>query len=150
MRAMASIARRMALALLVLAGVPAALHADETRFCNFLILSLPFIANSPGRYCFVANMSTAMAFGSAIEVNANDVTIDLNRFRLDGTLRGRGTQMIGISGIRRRRVNIRNGTVSGFQAWHLLHLFSAPRISWWRTSGQRATPLSASSSPATT
>jgi len=114
MRAMASTARRMALALLVLTGLPAALHAGETRFCNFLVLSLPFTASSPGRYCFVANMSTAMAFGSAIEIAANDVTIDLNRFRLDGSLGGRGTRMIGIMGIGRKRVNVRNGTVSGF------------------------------------
>jgi len=32
MRAMASTARRMALALLVLTGLPAALHAGETQF----------------------------------------------------------------------------------------------------------------------
>jgi parallel beta-helix repeat protein len=72
------------------------------------ITSLPYTINAPGFYYLTKNLSHN---GTAITVNANDVTIDLMGFSLSGP--GSGTNY-GIYMNGRSNVEIRNGTIRSF------------------------------------
>jgi hypothetical protein len=55
-----------------------------------------------------------MTSGHAIDIQANNVVLDLNGFRLAGLAAGLGTQAIGIHASNRQNITIRNGTIRGF------------------------------------
>ena len=105
--------RTLALSATVAAFVPA-VHADETTFCNTYITSLPYTITMQGHYCFNRNLSTAMTSGAAIAVNADFVVLDLNNFKLGGGAAGPATQTVGILGVNRSNITIRNGNIRGF------------------------------------
>jgi hypothetical protein len=108
--------RRSLLSLAAVLAFAGPAGADETVFCDRVIRTLPYQINTPGRYCFGRNLSTSMTAGTAaILIASDDVTLDLNRFRLDGSAAGAATQAIGIHSDGRAGVTVRNGTVSGFQ-----------------------------------
>lgn len=67
----------------------------------------------PGSYYITGNLAAGVGL-SAIEIAADDVTIDLGGFVVSGS----GSQLDGITTrtVARRRVSIRNGTVRGFGA----------------------------------
>jgi hypothetical protein len=76
------------------------------------ITSVPYLINLPGFYFLSGNYSHSGTSGAAITINADDVTLDLMGFSLTHT-GDFGTSMgIGING--RSNVEIRNGTVRGF------------------------------------
>ena len=95
-------------------ALPVDARADTVTRCQREINFLPFTANAPGTYCLHRNLSTSMSTGSAITVNANDVTIDLKGFKIDGTSAGAGTLAYGVSASSRRGVIVRNGRIRGF------------------------------------
>jgi hypothetical protein len=72
------------------------------------ITSLPYTITTPGFYYLTNNLTCAS--GSGITVNADDVTIDLMGFRLNGP--GSGFGIIIDSG--RKNVEIRNGSLRGW------------------------------------
>ena len=72
------------------------------------ITSLPYPITKSGFYYVGGNLSSA---ASGIIVSANDVTIDLGGFTLTGN--GGSTYGVGIGG--QTNVEVRNGTVRGFQ-----------------------------------
>src|SRR6187549_1930197 len=74
-----------ALALLPLA--PSARAAESFDACTAYVTSLPATLSTAGRYCLTKDLSTAMTSGNAIEVTANNVTLDCNGFRI-GNLGG--------------------------------------------------------------
>jgi len=76
------------------------------------ITSLPYTIAAPGFYYLGGNL-TYNGNATAITVNADDVTIDLMGFRLDSA---GGLDSLGISIHGRRNVEVRNGTVRGFNA----------------------------------
>ena len=86
----------------------------ETTNCT-AITTLPFIINTQGVYCFTGNLSTNSASGNAITVNTNNVTIDLNGFKLGGLGAGDSTDATGIYAFQRKNITIRNGIVRGFR-----------------------------------
>ncbi len=91
----------------------------ETIDCT-PITTLPSIITEQGIYCLTGNLSTAMTSGNAIEIQTNNVTIDLNAWKLGGLAAGIGTAANGIYGFDRKNVTIRNGTVRGFYRGILL------------------------------
>jgi hypothetical protein len=91
----------------------AGLARAETVNCT-AITALPTVITVQGVYCLTGNLSTAMAFGRAIEIQANNVVLDLNGFRLAGLAAGPATGTIGIYGFNRQNLTIKNGTVRGF------------------------------------
>ena len=87
----------------------------ETTNCT-AITTLPFIINAQGVYCFTSKLSTNITSGSAIIINTNNVTIDLNGFKLGGLAAGDGTEATGIYAFQRKNITIRNGIVRGFDS----------------------------------
>ncbi len=103
-----------ALAAVVLFGLGApGSSLAETMDCT-PITSLPKIITVQGIYCLTGNLSTTMTTGHAIEIQTNNVTIDLNGWKLGGLNAGTATQTNGIYAYDRKNITIRNGTVRGF------------------------------------
>lgn len=101
-----------ALLSLSLAGTTPA--TAETVNCT-AITSIPHTISAPGIYCLTGNLSTSMTAGAAININASDVTLDLNGFNIDGSSAGAGSLAFGITvWAARNNVTIRNGGVKGF------------------------------------
>jgi hypothetical protein len=79
------------------------------------ITSLPYEIKSPGLYRLTSHMSTNITSGNAITIEADDVVLDLNGFKLDGSRAGAETEAKGIYALDRENLTIRNGTVTGFK-----------------------------------
>lgn len=78
------------------------------------IASLPAVITQPGIHCMKQDLATSMTSGSAITVNANNVTIEMNDFKLGGLGAGVNTNATGIYAYNRQNLTIRNGTIRGF------------------------------------
>jgi parallel beta-helix repeat protein len=100
----------MTIALLGLITVSAA--QAETVNCT-PVNSLPAVISSQGVYCLTGNLATNMASGAAIVISANNVTLDLNGWKVGGQAAGAATQAIGIVSAA-NNVTIKNGIVRGF------------------------------------
>jgi len=85
----------------------------ETIKCT-PIATLPTIITTQGVYCLTGNLTTNMISGNAIEIQTNNVTIDLNGWKLGGQAAGLGTYANGIYAYQRKNITIRNGTIRGF------------------------------------
>lgn len=103
--------RLISLILLLLATVSV---RAETLDCT-AITSLPYVITTQGIYCLTGNLSTSMTSGNAIEIQTNNVTIDLNGYKLGGLGAGDGTQARGIYSSQRKNITIKNGTIRGFR-----------------------------------
>ncbi len=86
----------------------------ETTNCT-AITSLPYTITTQGVYCFTGNLSTAITSGKAITINVNNVTIDMNGYKLGGLAGGSDTNATGIYAYQYRNITIRNGTIRGFR-----------------------------------
>jgi hypothetical protein len=81
------------------------------------ISSIPTSITAPGRYCLTQSLSSTLASGAAISVNAADVQIDLQGFVLDGTAAGAASTANGIfHNSLLRGFELSNGTIRGFNA----------------------------------
>jgi len=100
------------LILLNLLLLTSAVHAETTN-CT-AITTLPYTITTQGVYCLTGNLATSMASGSAIYIQTNNVTIDLNGFKLGGLAAGTGTTTYGIYAFQHKNITIRNGTIRGF------------------------------------
>ena len=95
---------------LTLATAPA---RAQTTNCT-AITALPAVITVQGVYCFTDHLSTAITVGNAIDIQTNNVTLDLNGFKLGGLAAGPGTETIGIHATDRQNITIKNGTIRGF------------------------------------
>lgn len=102
-----------ALALVSLASLLASPGFAETTQCK-VIKSIPNVISKPGVYCLKRNFTTKITSGHAIEIRANNVTLDLNGFRLSGR-NGKATTADGIYALQRREITVKNGTINGFR-----------------------------------
>jgi hypothetical protein len=95
--------------------VPAAVARGETTLCTAITV-LPKIIVAPGSYCLSNHLTTAatLTTGSAITINADDVSIDLNGFKLESGAVAATITPNGISAVNRKGIAIRNGTIRGF------------------------------------
>lgn len=86
----------------------------ETAECTEIV-SIPTVITEQGVYCFKRHQVTSMTSGSAIEIQADNVVIDLNGWKLGGSAAGKETRSIGIFAVNRKNITIRNGSIRGFQ-----------------------------------
>ncbi len=77
------------------------------------ITAVPWTITNRGVYCLLHNLASADPAGNAITINADDVTIDLNGHKLEGTA-GSVTMATGIASSGHSNVTVRNGTIRGF------------------------------------
>ena len=73
---------------------------------------VPFEIIEEGAYCFTGNLETTNE--SAITISADNVTINLNGWTLDGSSSGNATSSNGIFAYQRKNITIRNGTIRGY------------------------------------
>ncbi len=85
----------------------------ETIECT-VIDSIPMTITVQGIYCLTGNLASSLTSGNMIEVQTNNVTIDMNGFKLGGLAAGAGTTTRGITALDRRNITIRNGAIRGF------------------------------------
>ena len=86
------------------------------------ITSLPFTITAPGTYILASSLTDANGSGTvpAIQINASNVTIDLNGNYISNIPAGPTTQTIGINAFDRANLTIKNGLIVGFSAGILL------------------------------
>jgi len=82
------------------------------------ITFVPFEIIEEGVYCFTGNLETTNE--SAITISADNVTINLNGWTLDGSSSGNTTESYGIFAYQRKNITIRNGTIRGYLSGILL------------------------------
>lgn len=93
---------------------PARPAGDTWHTCAGYIDSLPATVTTQGVWCLRADLATSIASGAAINVATNNVTIDCNDFRIDGSGAGNGTQATGLVSGGRQNTTVRNCRVQGF------------------------------------
>ena len=77
----------LCLALALLLGAPRPAHAAKSYDnCTGFITSLPAVITNPGTWCLNADLSTTVSTdtssGGAITIQADNVTVDCNEFRI--------------------------------------------------------------------
>jgi hypothetical protein len=86
----------------------------ETTTCTGKVTAVPITISTSGNYCFDRNLTTtSTSTTNAITINADYVTLDLNGFKLDGSLAPPSLRR-GIFAANRKGLVIRNGVVKGF------------------------------------
>jgi parallel beta-helix repeat protein len=78
------------------------------------ITDIPTTILESGVYCLTDDLATSITTGNAITLEANNITIDLNGWTLDGSGAGTATEATGIYGYQLNNITIRNGTIQGF------------------------------------
>jgi parallel beta-helix repeat protein len=92
----------------------AARAAQSYDNCTGFITSVPAVISTQGTWCLKQDLATAIASGNAISVNANNVTLDCNDFKLGGLAAGAGTLAYGIAATSRANVTVRHCNIRGF------------------------------------
>ena len=106
---------------LAFATVVAAASAGTARAagsydsCTGVITSLPAVLSSQGTWCLTKDLASPQASGDVILVDANNVTIDCNGFKIGGLQAGPTTQAAGIASLGRLNTVVRHCNVRGFQ-----------------------------------
>ncbi len=84
----------------------------DTEICTE-ITALPFTIAVQGVYCLKQNLNVNLATGNAITVNAGNVVIDFNDFRVNNQAASTNTAK-GVFAQDRKNVTLRNGFIRGF------------------------------------
>src|SRR5207244_1986247 len=84
------------------------------------IAAVPFTITTPGIYCVTQEITTNLATGNAIQIDASNVVLDLNGHKLGNLTAGPGTTATGIHAVDRKNITIKNGSVRGFEFGVLL------------------------------
>src|SRR5690606_12207512 len=82
--------------------------------CTGFIDSLPTTISTQGVWCLRKNLGTAIISGAAIIIDANNVTIDCNDFKLGGLAAGDASVASGIYAQNRHNAVVRHCSVRGF------------------------------------
>jgi hypothetical protein len=104
--------RRLLIVALMPVLLACAAARAETVNCT-AINSLPVTISSQGVFCLTGNLATNISSGSAITITANNVTLDLNGWKVGGQAAGMSTGANGIISTA-DNVTIKNGIVRGF------------------------------------
>src|SRR5690606_9038683 len=101
-------------------AAPAPARAETSTTCTGFIDSVPAVIGTQGIWCLRRDVSTAQATGNAIEIAANNVTIDCNDFKIGGLAAGDASRANGIYAHNRKNAVIRNCNIRGFNRGILL------------------------------
>ena len=88
--------------------------AESYDACVGFIDSVPTVLTSKGVWCLRKDLTTAQIDGAAITIDANNVSVDCNGFRLGGLAAGPETEAVGIDGKPRLNAVVRGCNVRGF------------------------------------
>jgi hypothetical protein len=100
----------------ILTGIANVAHAAQSYDnCTGFITSLPAVITTPGTLCFKQDLVTAMTAGNAITINASNVTLDCNDFKLGGLGAGVGTHAMGVNASQRFNITVRHCNIRGFK-----------------------------------
>lgn len=78
------------------------------------ITSVPTIITVEGVYCLTGHLNTSITTGNAVKIEVDNVTINMNGWKLDGLGAGTGADTVGIAAFNQKNITIHNGTVRGF------------------------------------
>jgi hypothetical protein len=112
------------LLLSLLAALPSSALA-ETQLCT-KIASIPAVLSTQGSYCLSKDLSTVMTEGVAVQIAANNVTLDCNGYKLGNLGGGAASTAIAIQSTDRQNTVVRNCGIRGFLAGIELLTFSNP------------------------
>lgn len=102
--------------LLAMGSLSAAGRADAAESydnCTGYIESIPVSITTQGTWCLKHDVSTSITLGTALSINANNVTLDCNGFKIGGLGAGISTATFGISSDK-LNATVRNCNVRGF------------------------------------
>ena len=123
--------RRLLAALLLSSCTLPAVAAESYDACVGFIDTLPVTISTQGNWCLRKDLATAVVTGAAITINANNVTIDCNGFKIGGLAAGASSTAIGIQ-TEKLNATVRNCAIRGFyigiSAWGSGHLVEDNRI----------------------
>ncbi len=85
----------------------------ETTLCTEIV-ALPFTITVQGVYCLKQNLNVNLATGNAITINAGNVIIDFNGFRINNQAPLATNEARGVYAQDRKNITIRNGFLRGF------------------------------------
>lgn len=105
---------RTLVALLALGLLSPAHAAEGQDSCTGVVTSLPATISSPGNWCLTHHVYSAITSGAAITVEANDVTLDCNDFKVGGLPGNINTNTVGVLATNRTGTTVRNCVVRGF------------------------------------
>ena len=88
--------------------------AESYDACTNTISTLPVTISTPGIWCMRQNLAFAPPSGNAITITTNDVTVDCNGFKLDGSASYTSTGAKGIRADGRSGITVRNCAIRGF------------------------------------
>lgn len=89
--------RSCLLMLPLLLAMPAARAAQDYDNCTGFIDALPATITTPGTWCLRGHRYTSISSGHAVLVDASNVTIDCNHFRVSGLGAGNTSNAFGIT-----------------------------------------------------
>jgi len=96
-----------------LAATPAQ-AAESYDNCTNYVASIPAVINKQGTWCLNKDVATSIASGIAIDIQANNVTLDCNNFKIGGLGAGIDSRTTGINAVGRSNITVRNCSVRGF------------------------------------
>lgn len=115
-REIVAMIRRLALAFFLLShglNSPVLAADGAIEISQAGLSSLPYVISQPGRYVLTSDLRIASFGTTAIRIDVDDVTLDLNGFSVYFAFSG-GPVATGIDASNRNRVTVMNGTVRGF------------------------------------
>lgn len=102
-------------AVMVIAPAQHIAHAGETNHtCTGYISSAPATISTQGVWCVRGNLSTSIATGNAITIDANNVTLDCNGYKIGGLAAGDSSEANGVYAYNRKNATVRNCNIRGY------------------------------------
>ena len=77
-------------------------------------ISFPIVIDQPGSYILTATITVAAIDSNAIEIEADNISLDLNGHFLKGPGKESGSSGSGIYSSNRNSISIKNGTIRDF------------------------------------
>jgi len=104
----------LALAIAASTALPAAAAESYDSCEGRYIESLPATISTPGVWCLRKDLATSQAYGAAIQVATNNVTLDCNGYKFGGLGAGPGSMASGVYASGRQNLTVRNCGIRGF------------------------------------
>jgi len=91
-----------------------AVRAETVNCTAITNAAIPYTISAPGVYCVTEKITTNLATGAAIIIDANNVVLDLNGFAIGNLGAGAATGAVGVYAVDRQNIWLRNGILRGF------------------------------------
>ena len=105
---------QLAVALALALPATGARAAGSFDTCTGFIAAVPVVISTQGTWCFRKDLATGIGTGAAITIEANNITIDCNGFKLGGLAAGPNSIATGIRSDDRLNATVRGCGIRGF------------------------------------